>query len=275
MHSITRPTTRSVTRSMTRSMRRPIDRALLTASLLAASLLLGGCAADDVLVPDDRHAAGVSLTASVSVALASIGDTALVQPRVYDQHGATIAGARLRWSVRPAGVVQQDAEGVYRAVGNGRVTVVAEVDPGETGVRPAGYWAGRVADSTVIEVRQRAAHLAVAPVDTAFGTLGAARQLRVQVTDARGNAMIDGPPPLAWQSADARVVTVDGAGVVRSLGEGTARIVVRADQLTGAATFTVQPRLPHTSCMVFAQRRQTRQSCVTLDFVLHEREAGR
>jgi hypothetical protein len=71
------------------------------------------------------------------------------------------------------------------------------------------------------------------------------------------------------------VVTVDGAGVVRSAGEGAARVTVRADGLLGAATFTVRPRVPHTSCMVFTARRQSRQSCVTLDFVVRERGAAR
>lgn len=246
----------------------------LAALAALAVATLAACAPDAALRPDVAQPTTVGLTAAAAP-LASIGDTALVRPRVLDQHGQPLAGVRLRWSLSRDGVVVQDAEGVYRAVGNGRVTVVASVDPGTTGVRPAGYWADRLTDSVTIEVRQRAARLALAPVDTAFAALGTARQLRVTVTDARGHALLDGPPPLAWRSGDARVVAVDGAGVVRSLAEGTARVTVEAESLVGAATFTVQPRLPHTSCMVFAQRRQARQACVTLDFVVRDREAAR
>jgi hypothetical protein len=253
----------------------PPRRGPLPAASLAASLALAACAPDDALSPRAPEAAGVSLTADSRAPLTSLGDSAIVRHRVYDRHGAALAAVPVRWSVSAPGVVEPDGEGVFRAVGNGRVTVVAELDPGLTGVRPAGYWAGRLADSVVVEVRQRPARLTLAPVDTAFATLGASRQLRVLVTDARGNAMLDGPPPLAWRSADPRVLAVDGAGVVRSLAEGAAAITVEADELRGAATFTVRPRLPHTSCMVFAQRRQTRQSCVTLGFTMREREAGR
>lgn len=260
-------------RVRTPSMSRP-PRAALAAASLALPALLAACAPDGAAAPELPQAAVVALAADALVPLASLGDTAVVRPRVVDRTGVPLPGARLRWSLSPDGVVVQEAEGVYRAVGNGRATIVAELDPGETGVRPGGYWAGRLADSVVIEVRQRPARLVLGAVDTAFTTLGAARQLRAQLSDARGNAMLVAPP-LVWSSADARVVAVDAGGVVRSAGEGTARITVFAEHLAGTATFSVQPRLPHTSCMVFALRRQTRQSCVTLDLVVREREAGR
>jgi hypothetical protein len=243
--------------------------------LLAASATLAACAPDATLRPEAAEPADVALSVDAAAPLASLGDTALVRLRVVDRDGRAMEGLPLRWSLSPAGVLRQEAPGVYRAVGNGRATVVAELDPGATGVQPGGYWAGRIADSVVVEVRQRAARLTLAPVDTAFATLGALRPMRVQVTDARGHALLDGPPPLTWASTDAGVLSVDGAGVVRSIGEGTARITVQAAGLAGAATFTVSPRLPHTSCMVFAQRRQTRQACVTLDLVVREREGGR
>ncbi|HEU4629285.1 MAG TPA: hypothetical protein VFS08_06045, partial [Gemmatimonadaceae bacterium] len=207
--------------------------------------------------------------------LASLGDSIVLTPGVRDRDGRPVAGARLRWSASPAGIVEPDSEGVYRAVGNGRVAIVAALDPGETGVRPAGYWVGPIADTVVVEVRQQAAGLALLPVDTAFRALGAQRQLRVQVTDARGHPLQDDPPPLTWRSADSTVVAVDSAGVARSLAQGTARITVHAEGLDGAATFTVDPRLPHTSCMVYAQRGETREACVTLEFVLRARGIAR
>jgi hypothetical protein len=243
-------------------------------ALLAGSLSLTACGAADLVRPYHSPAAIVTLTASSSVSLASVGDTDIVTPLVFDQQGNTIDGVRLHWSFSPSGIVQQDGDGIFRAIGNGRVTVVVEIDPGETGVRPAGYWAARIADSVVIEVRQRPARVTFAPVDTAFTALGGTRQVRVQVADARGHPMLDGPPLLTWQSSDPRVVLVDSVGVVRSFGEGTARISVHAGELTGGATFTVRPRLPHTSCMVVEVRRQNRQSCVTIDLIVREREGG-
>jgi hypothetical protein len=259
-----------------RGARRPahhlIHRPLAAA---AAAATLAGCSPDNVVGPERARPAALTLATAGAGALASFGDTALVIPRVVDRVGRPVADAPLRWAVRTAGVVEQDAPGVFRAVGNGRVTVVAEVDPGRTGVRPAGYYAGPVADSVVLEVRQRPARLALVPADTLFTTLGATRQLRVQLADARGNVLRDAVAGLAWRSADTAVVTVDAAGVVRSHAEGAARITVEADGLLGAVGFAVRPRLPHTSCMRFVQRRQGRQACVTLAFTVRERGATR
>ena len=257
--------------SSIRTCRMNRSRAFL---LLAASTALTACAPDALLGPGRSQPGHLTITATGPVSLVSLGDSTVLRTSVLDRDGRPLDDVRLRWSVSSSGIVERDAEGVYRAVGNGLVTIVAEVDPGETGVRPDGYWAGRVADSVTIEVRQRPARLSLAPVDTSFATLGARRQLRAQVTDARGNPMVDDPPVLIWRSADPRVVVVDSAGVVSSLGEGTARITVRADALGGETTFTVSPRLPHTSCMEFAQRGKARRSCVTLDLILRDRVAG-
>jgi hypothetical protein len=239
--------------------------------VLAASLALTACAANDAVGPSGSRAAKVSVAVNSPASLTSFGDTVTLSPRVLDAEGRPLDGARIRWSLSDAGIVQRDGDGIYRAIGNGKVTIVAELDPGGTGVRPAGYWAGRLADSVVVEVQQRPARLALAPVDTAFGTLGGSRQLNVQVTDARGNVIANGALPLIWQSADSSVVTVDSAGTVHSLGEGSARVTVRSDTLSGAAIFTVNARRPHTSCMVFTLRHQSLQECVTLEFVVRER----
>ncbi len=243
--------------------------------LLAATVVFAACDANEPLGASGSEAEAVTLSTQGPTLLTSLGDTAIVRSQVLDRSGTPLDSVPLRWTITPADVVQADGEGVFRAVGNGRVTVVAAIDVADTGVRPGGYWASRLADTVVIEVRQRPSRLVIAPVDTAFTTIGARRQLSVQVSDARGNPMLGGPPPLTWRSADPRVVTVDSAGVVRSSGEGDAQVIVQADEVVGAAAFTVRPRLPHTSCMVVAQRRRTQQSCVTLDFVLREREVGR
>lgn len=244
-------------------------------SALCAVSLLTACSADDALAPSGAAAAKVVLIANSATSLGSLGDSAILTPRVLDAGGRVVPGVKLVWSVSTAGIVQADGDGVYRAIANGRVTIIAAVDPGETGVRPKGYWADPIADSVTVDVRQRPVRLAVAPVDTAFVTIGATRALQVQAADARGNPMPSAIMSLTWLSADPRVVSVGSAGLVRSRGEGVARVTVRADSLVGTATFAVNPRLPHTSCMVYAQRKRAKQSCVTLDFVLHERGEGR
>jgi hypothetical protein len=162
------------------------------AAACAAAALAAACAPDAALDPARTRPARLVLVAARRRSRSPASATpALVVARVLDAAGAPVPNAPVRWSVRGPDVVRPDGAGVFRAVGNGRVTVVAELDPGHTRVRPAGYYAAPIADSVVLEVRQRAARLALAPVDTAFATLGAARPLRVLVADARGNPMPD------------------------------------------------------------------------------------
>lgn len=246
-------------------------RALVATTAVA---LMSACA-KDATRPAESAVARIDVASSAVVPLTSLGDTARVTSQALDRRGAIVGDAALSWSVTPAGILHEDAPGVFRAIGNGRATVVASLAVGSTGVKPAGYWASPVADSVVVEVHQRAARIALASVDTAFTSLGGRRQLRAIVADARGNALLEGTPTLTWWSTDTRVATVDSTGLVRSAQEGNARIVVQVGSLGTAASFTVRPRVPHTSCMVYAQRKQTRQSCVTLDFVMREREDAR
>lgn len=247
----------------------------LTALTLVSLLSFAACSADDALSPGSGRPASLTLVSSGSTQLASLGDSARLTPRVLDASGRAVMGARVTWAVSPGSVVVRDGEGVYRAVANGRATVIATIDVSETGVHPSGYWAAPLVDSVVINVRQRAARITLGTVDTAFTRLGTVRQLQPTVTDARGNPMSGVLAPVTWESTDARIVSVDTAGLVRSSGEGTAGVTARVEALNAFATFTVNPRLMHTSCMTYGVRRKVQQSCVTLDFVMRERGEGR
>lgn len=247
----------------------------LTGITLLSLLALGACSADDALSPGSGRPASLTLVSSGSTSLASLGDTARLSPRVLDAAGRVVTGARVIWSVSMGGVVVPDGEGIYRAVTNGRATVIATIDVSETGVHPAGYWAEPLVDSAVIEVRQRPARLTLGAIDTAFTRLGTVRQLHAAVTDARGNPIVAALAPVSWESSDARIVAVDTAGVVRSSAEGTAGVTAHVEALSAVARFTVNPRLVHTSCMTYGLRRRVQQSCVTLDFVMRERGEGK
>jgi len=256
-----------------RSVTSPTLRA--TSALLAASLVVTACAPADMVRSVYNAPDSIDLTFVSASPLESFGDTALVQSRVLDQAGAALTNVPLRWSASPAGIVQMVDNGTFSAVGNGRVTIIAEVDPAQSGVRPRGYLSGPLADTVIIEVRQRAVRLDITVSDTTFRSLGAVRSLRAVVTDRRGNIMGLNVAPVSWHSVNAAIVSVDSAGAARSRAEGLTSIVARSGELSATAVMTVSPRLPHVSCMVYAHRRQSKTSCVSLDFVLREREAGR
>ena len=246
-------------------------------TILAASatLMLAACSADSVAAPNGAIAAHSDLSAITSAPLACVGDSATIRGGVVEACGATITGSKFKVQVTPAGVLDQVGPLTFRAVRNGTVKIVAEIDVGATGVAPGGYWADRVADSITVQVKQLPARITFAPLDTAFTMLGAVRTLKATVTDARGNALIDPVAPLSWQTSDGKIATVDSVGVVRSVAEGNANITATVQSLSARATFSVRPRLAHTSCMVYAPRKQTRQSCVTLDFVVRAPAGGK
>ncbi|WP_373068762.1 hypothetical protein [Gemmatimonas sp.] len=254
-------------------MTSPARRAMR--ALLAASLVVTACAPADIVRSVDRAPGSIDLTVVNTLPLESFGDTALVQSRVLDQAGAALADVPLRWSASPAGIVEMVGNGAFSAVGNGRVSIIAEVDPAQSGVRPRGYFSGPLADTVVIEVRQRALRLDITVSDTTFRLLGTVRSLRAVVTDRRGNIMGPIVAPVSWYSVNATIVSIDSAGVARSRAEGRTNIVATSGELSATTVMTVTPRLPHVSCMVYARRRQANTSCVSLDFVLREREAGR
>lgn len=231
---------------------------------VASSLALVACGTDTTAAAPVPAALRLERLGRDSI-LASLGDTAAFRAVVVDAAGQPVEGAAITWRVTRDSVLAQDAAGTFRALDNGRTTVVAEVQRAGQGVRPGAYFVGRVADSVVVEVRQQAASLRVV-ADTQFTALGAARTVRAALADARGNPLrASAPAPaLAWRSGDPRIVSVDSTGTVRAIADGSAPVTVQAGTLAGQATFTVNARLPHTSCMVFTRRREQRQRCVTL-----------
>lgn len=240
------------------------------ALLLISPLLLAACAGGDVTGADRHAPASVALTVSGASTLTSLGDTARVALRVLDAGGQVVNGAAVRWHATPAGILSVLADGTLRATANGRATIVAEVPRAGTGVRPDGYYINALADSVVVTVSQQPARLLTA-VDTAFTSLGAVRPIQTTIADARGNPLLANVPPVVFASSNPAIVSVDAAGKARSVAEGSARVVVQAGTLSGTATFTVQPRRPHTSCMVYAQRTKSAQTCITVQLVMREK----
>ncbi len=235
------------------------------------ALALAACGNETPTAP---FRGGVATALALSVAnggaLASLGDTAVITARVADANGTALTDAPLRWTVSAPGVVEVVGPGRLRALRNGRVTVVATIDPTLTGVAPDGYYADRLGDSVTIEVRQVPARI-VGALDALFLTVGARRPLQLQVLDARGTPIApEVMPRVLLATGNANVVTVDSAGQVRSVGDGTTTVTVSAGPATWQQQVRVQARRPHVSCMAYTARRRALGTCVNNQFVIHE-----
>lgn len=230
--------------------------------LVAVGTLLTACQSDTTLAPTDAVPARLTLTTNVGTPLASFGDSAIVQSRVVDGNGNVMTGVPLRWTVRAGGALELLATGVYRAARNGQATIVVQLDPSYTGVKPAGYFADLLMDSVTIAVQQQPARIVPLVTDTVFTLLGSSRTFRVQVADARGNIMTSGWSA-QWQSGNPGIATVDSTGTVRVSGNGVAPVSVRVGTASWATTMSVNATRPHVSCMRYRQRRAAREQCVT------------
>lgn len=230
--------------------------------LVLASTLLTACQSDRALAPSDAIPTRLTLTANTSVPLSSFGDSTIIQPRVVDANGAVLTDVPLRWTLRTPGVLEPLGNGQYRAARNGQATIVVQLDPSNTGAKPAGYFADLLTDSVIVSVQQQPARIVPLANDTVFTLLGSTRTLRFHVTDARGNRMTDGWSA-QWQSANTGIASVDSAGTVRVAANGSAQLSLRVGVATWSTTVSVNATRPHVSCMRYRQRRSAREQCVT------------
>ncbi len=84
---------------------------------------------------------------------------------------------------------------------------------------------------------RRATNVAVSPATADLSALGATVQLTVEVRDQGGNVIAGAT--VAWTSNAASVATVDAAGLVTAVGNGTATITAASGGVSGTATVTV------------------------------------
>ena len=83
--------------------------------------------------------------------------------------------------------------------------------------------------------------VAVSPATAEFSALGASVQLTAEVRDQSGNVMAGAA--VAWSSTAASVATVDAAGLVTAVANGTATITAASGGVSGTAAVTVTQAL--------------------------------
>ena len=153
---------------------------------------------------------------------AALGDTLRSAAEVRDQAGRPMPDETVMWTVSDSLVATVDAEGLVTALANGAATITATSE-GASG-------------EMAIEVMQVARSLTVTPAaDTLL--LGDSLRLATEALDANGHLVVG--VPLDWSSGDPSVVTVDSAGVLRGVGEGTAEITAAIGGIRDAARISV------------------------------------
>ena len=171
----------------------------------------------------------LQVPASVSVSPASdtvaSGATVTLAAAAADSNGNAIAGTSFTWSSSDSTIAAVDTMGVVegRVAGSARISAAT----------------GALADSAALTVTSgAAASVSVSPAALGLGALADTVRLAAAVYDGYGN-VISGVS-VAWSSSDTLVATVDSAGLVTAVANGSAQVLAAAGSLADTAGVTVQ-----------------------------------
>jgi outer membrane protein OmpA-like peptidoglycan-associated protein len=154
--------------------------------------------------------------------LASLGQTQQLTARALDQKGNPMTGKVIRWSSNNPAVTVSPT-GMVTAVRDGAATISATSE-GVTG-------------TTNVTVARTAASVAVAPATATLAAIGATQAFTATARDANNNPLA--APTFTWASSDTKVATVDAAGVVTAVANGTARISATSGGKSSSVNVTV------------------------------------
>ncbi len=206
--------------SRARRHRSPRSWPAASAALVACALL--ACGDDPVDPPPDPVATTVEV-APATATLSALGETVQLTATVSDQNGNVMSGASVTWSSSDASVATVSATGLVTAAGNGTATITAT--------------SGNASGAATVTVRQEAAAVTVSPDSVLLTEIGETAQLAAEVTDANGNVIEN--VAVGWASGDEAVATVDGAGLVTAVANGSTTVTAAAGDISASAAVTV------------------------------------
>ena len=191
-----------------------------------AAVLLTGCSGDSDTPTGTVAPPSVPTSVTLSPAaaeLTALGGTVQLTAEVRDRNGQAMTGATVVWSSSDASVATVAQSGLVTAVANGTATITAA--------------AGGVSGTAAMTVAQAPDSVAVSPTETIIAALGDTVRLAAEAFDANGHGVVGAE--FSWESSAASVATVDAAGLVTAVANGTATITAGAGGVSGMAAVTV------------------------------------
>ncbi len=189
----------------------------------SATITASAGTASGTAVVTVMQAAGSVVVEPAEATLSVLGDTVRLAATAFDANGNEVADAEFSWESSDAAVATVDSTGLVTAVGNGSATITAS--------------AGTASGTAVVTVMQAPGSVVVEPAEATLSVLGDTVRLAATAFDANGNEVADAE--FSWESSDAAVATVDGAGLVTAAGNGSATITASAGAASGTADITV------------------------------------
>ena len=217
-------------RAATWSSNRPNVASVSSSGLVTA--LAAGSAVITATVEGKSAVAAISVSAppiaSVSVSPSSatlvVGQTVELEAQPRGASGQPLNGRVVTWSSNHPEVATVSSAGVVVALSSGTATITASSE-------------GRSGAATITVDAPSVNRVEITPGTTTV-TVGGSFRLTATVYDSRGN-VIPGAP-VAWATSDTRIATVDNAGRVGGVKEGSAIITATSGDKAGTATVSVR-----------------------------------
>jgi len=187
-----------------------------------------------------------------------LGKSMTLTVQTLDAAGNRLPGRTVMWTSRTPTVAAIDANGVVTAVSYGTTAITARSE-------------GATATMNLV-VQPGATSVVLFPTITSVA-IGSTRQLTVVVSDNGGQAIAG--RSIVFSSSNAGVATVNAAGVVIGISQGTANITAESvfDQVSGTARVDVTP-VPVSSVAIAPAGSQTVFDGLTLQFSAVLRDAN-
>ena len=153
------------------------------------------------------------------------GDRARLTARPLDAAGTELGGRDVAWQSSDPSIATVDSRGFVTgvALGSARITANSE---------------GQSATATITVTAASVASVRISPPGGSV-TAGATLQLRAAARDRQGNALSD--RQITWRSSNSAIATVSEDGLVRTLAEGSVRIIAQSEGSRANADITVNP----------------------------------
>lgn len=154
-----------------------------------------------------------------------VGESRSLAASPRDSAGGALSGREVTWSTSDRTVAAVSTSGTVSAVAPGKAVISAASE-------------GVVRDVSVSVVPVPVAAVTVTPA-SATVIVGLTAQFNAAVKDSVGGILSG--RPVAWTTSNSSVATVNSAGLVTTVGAGTATISASSGGRTGSATMTSLP----------------------------------
>lgn len=180
--------------------------------------------------------ASITITASATAALVSIGETRTLNATAKDASGANVSSPTITWTTSNASVATvsgSNGSATVTATGNGPATITAR--------------SGSVQSTIDVTVAQVFATVTVGIASPAIA-IGASTAATAVARDAR-NGAISGVTGATYTTSDRKVALVEASGAVTAIAPGTSTITasLTRDGITATGTATVTVSSPPAS----------------------------